>query len=75
MAVWGRKYMPVSEELSIRAQVLEEGGPALWRDFAEELRELHLGKTSSKKRRGPSVMARLQAAYDEVVARKKAASG
>src|SRR5690349_5037883 len=37
MAVWGRKYMPVSEELAIRAQVLEEGGPALWRDFAEEL--------------------------------------
>ncbi|WP_119271023.1 winged helix-turn-helix transcriptional regulator [Taklimakanibacter deserti] len=74
MAVWGRKYMPVSEELSIRAQVLEEGGPALWRDFAEELRELHLGKPPAKKRRGPSVTERLQRAYEEVVARKKAAS-
>lgn len=73
MAVWGRKYLPVSEELSIRAQVLEEGGPALWRDFAEELRELHLGKASGKKRRGPSVMERLKTAYEEVVARNKAA--
>ena len=70
MAVWGRKYLPVSEELSIRAQVLEEGGPALWRDFADELRELHLGK-SLKKRRGPSVTERLQAAYEDVVARRR----
>jgi DNA-binding HxlR family transcriptional regulator len=73
MAVWGRKYLPVSDELGIRAQVLEEGGPALWRDFADELRERHLGKPSNKKRRGPSVTERLQAAYDEVVARNKAA--
>ena len=74
MAVWGRKYLPVSEELGIRAQVLEEGGPALWRDFAEELRELHLGKPPNRKRRGPSVTQRLQAAYEDVVARKKAAA-
>lgn len=71
MAVWGRKYMPVSEELDIRAQVLEEGGPALWRDFAEELRELHLGKPP-RKRRGPSVTERLRTAYEDVVARRKA---
>jgi DNA-binding HxlR family transcriptional regulator len=71
MAVWGRKYMPVSEELAIRAQVLEEGGPALWRDFAEELREVHLGKPP-KKRRGPSVTERLRIAYENVVARKRA---
>src|SRR3954462_2824503 len=25
MAIWGRKYLPVTEELSIRAQLLEEG--------------------------------------------------
>jgi DNA-binding HxlR family transcriptional regulator len=73
MAVWGRKYMPVSEELAIRARVLEEGGPALWRDFAEELRELHLGRPPTKKRRGASVTERLQAAYEDVVARKKSA--
>ena len=30
LGAWGRRYLPVSEELSIRAQLLEEGGPALW---------------------------------------------
>ena len=30
MAVWGRRFLPVTEELGIRAQLLEEGGPALW---------------------------------------------
>src|SRR5262245_14379008 len=27
MSVWGRRYLPVSAELSIRAQLLDEGGP------------------------------------------------
>jgi DNA-binding HxlR family transcriptional regulator len=74
MSVWGRKYLPVSEELGVRARVLEEGGPPMWRDLADELRALHLGKPLKKKRRGPSVMERLQAAYENVVARKKAAA-
>jgi DNA-binding HxlR family transcriptional regulator len=74
MAVWGRKYLPVSEALGVRAQVLEEGGPALWRDLAEELRELHLDRPRHRKRRGPSVLARMQAAHDEVVARNRAAA-
>jgi DNA-binding HxlR family transcriptional regulator len=34
LGVWGRRYLPVSEELSIRAQLLEEGGPTV----AEQLR-------------------------------------
>jgi DNA-binding HxlR family transcriptional regulator len=72
MAIWGRKYLPVSEELGIRAQVLEEGGPALWRDLADELRTLHLGKSSNRKRRGASAMERLRQAYENVVAHKKA---
>jgi DNA-binding HxlR family transcriptional regulator len=71
MAVWGRKYLPVSEELGVRADVLGQGGLPLWRDLADELRVLHLGKPL-KKRRGPAVRARLQAAYEGAVARKKA---
>jgi len=76
MAVWGRKYMPVSEELGIRAQLLEEGGPRLWAEFMDELRERHLGIPLKKRSPAgrPSVGARLQAAYQEVVARQKAAS-
>src|SRR6266567_6481344 len=43
MSVWGRKYLPVTDELSIRAQLLEEGGPKLWAEFMDELRDTHLG--------------------------------
>jgi hypothetical protein len=67
--------MPVSEELSIRAQLLEEGGPRLWAEFMDELRERHLGVPVKKRPAGrPTVGARLQAAYEEVVARQKAAA-
>lgn len=68
MSAWGRKYLPVTEELAIRAQLLEEGGPKLWADFMDELREEHLGV--KRKRKGPSVFEKMQKAYEEVVARK-----
>ena len=77
MAVWGRKYLPVSEELSIRAQLMEEGGAKLLHEFMAELRETHLGAPKNResgrrsKAGGPSVAARLQAAYEAVVAKKE----
>jgi DNA-binding HxlR family transcriptional regulator len=73
MAVWGRKYLPVSEELGIRAQLLDEGGPALWDEFMSELRETHLGTPAHRRPKsgGQSVSARLQAAYEAVVAKRK----
>jgi DNA-binding HxlR family transcriptional regulator len=71
MAAWGRKYCPVTKELSIRAQLLEEGGPSLVEDFMDELREAHLGVRPARKRRGPAVAERLQAAYETVVASQK----
>ena len=76
MSVWGRKYLPVSEELGIRAQLLEEGGPPLWDEFMSELRETHLGAPSRgrSKSGGPSVAAKLQAAYEAVVAKRKKSS-
>src|SRR5437899_908412 len=37
MGAWGRRHTPVSEELSIRAQLLEEGGPPMWEAFMAEL--------------------------------------
>jgi len=58
---WGRRHLPVSRELAIRAELLERGGPDLWEAFMDELRELHLGLD-----RGPgarSVLAELTAAY------------
>lgn len=61
MGAWGRRHMPVTPELSIRAQILEEGGPDLWEDFMAELRHLHLGAPLPPGHR--SVTDRLEAAY------------
>lgn len=63
MGAWGRRHAPVSEELSIRAQLLEEGGPPLWRKLMDELRVIHLGAPSH----GSSVLERLQAAYESAL--------
>jgi DNA-binding HxlR family transcriptional regulator len=75
LGAWGRRYLPVSEELSIRAEVLEKGGPAMWKQFMEELREAHLGEGvphRSRKARVP-VRDRLQSAYEQVVENKRRA--
>ena len=65
MGAWGRRHQPVSEELSIRAQLLEEGGPPMWDAFMDELRSMHLGAPAPAR----SVFAQLQAAYEAVLAR------
>jgi len=70
LGAWGRRHLPVSRELSIRAQLLEEGGPELWAAFMEELRSLHLGMP--RKPGAPSVMAELRAAYERVLAEVEA---
>ena len=67
MGAWGRRHLPASEELSIRAQLLEEGGPPMWSAFMAELRALHLGAPMP----AVSVFAALQAAYESVVARRR----
>jgi DNA-binding HxlR family transcriptional regulator len=69
MAGWGFKYLPVTEELGIRAKLLSEGGPKMWTEFMDELRETHLG-AAKRKKAGPSVGAQLQAAYEKVMAKK-----
>lgn len=70
IGAWGRKWLPVSEELSIRAELLEKGGPDMWQRFMEELRAEHLGLPTPSN--GPDrmpVRAELQAAYLAVVTR------
>src|SRR5438105_649798 len=41
MGAWGRRHTPASPALAIRARLLEEGGPAMWQSFMDELRHLH----------------------------------
>ena len=69
MSAWGLHHLPVTEELAIRARLLDEGGPPLWARFMDELRWMHLG---APKPAGPSVFDELQAAYLAVVAKNRA---
>lgn len=63
MGAWGRRHTPVSKELSIRAQLLEEGGERMWKAFMAELRSIHLAAPAPRR----SVFAELQAAFEETV--------
>jgi DNA-binding HxlR family transcriptional regulator len=65
LGAWGRRFLPASPELSIRAQVLEEGGPEMLDAFMRELRATHLGAPNETS--GPTVAEQLQAAYEEAV--------
>jgi DNA-binding HxlR family transcriptional regulator len=67
MGAWGRRHLPVTRELSVRAQLLEKGGPPLWNDFMDDLRTLHLGASARPGRR--SVLERLTEAYRSALAR------
>jgi DNA-binding HxlR family transcriptional regulator len=69
LGAWGRRYLPTSPELAIRQQLMEEGGPPLWSTFADELRHIHLGTSLPKHRK--SVIARLQAAFEQVASDKR----
>jgi DNA-binding HxlR family transcriptional regulator len=66
LGAWGRRHLPTTPELAIRAQLLEEGGPELWDEFMDELREQHLG--IARPPGSGSVFERLQAAYEAVAA-------
>lgn len=63
MGSWGLRYTLASRELSIRATILEDGGPKLWSAFMNELRHLHLGA----KRPRRSILAEMRAACESAV--------
>ena len=65
LGAWGRRHLPVSRDLAIRAELLEAGGPELWDRLMAELRERHLGLPRSAGEQ--SVLAYLQAAYEAEV--------
>lgn len=61
LGAWGRKHQPASPDLAARSELLEDGGPTMWRRFMDELRHLHLG-TPNKRR--ASVLEQLDQAYE-----------
>jgi len=64
MAAWGRRHTAANEALSIRAELLEAGGPALWAALMDELRAMHLGAPTPKR----SVVDELTEAYRQRMA-------
>jgi DNA-binding HxlR family transcriptional regulator len=66
LGIWGRTFLPSTDELSIRVEVLAEGGPTLWAEFMAELRQIHLAADRLAPPSAP-VHDRLQAAYDELI--------
>lgn len=68
LGAWGRRHLPVTRELAIRAELLERGGPELWDEFMDELREQHLGVPRPEG--SESVFDRLRAAYEAELARE-----
>jgi DNA-binding HxlR family transcriptional regulator len=69
MGAWGRRHTRVSHELSVRAELLEQGGERMWNAFMAELRSIHLGSSAPRR----SVFADLQGAFEQAM-RKRVAS-
>ncbi|MDB6158559.1 MAG: MarR family transcriptional regulator [Gammaproteobacteria bacterium] len=71
LGAWGVRYLAVTEELRVRAELLARGGPAMWNAFMNELRERHLdAPVSRKKRGGLSVTEQLEAAYQAALGQR-----
>jgi DNA-binding HxlR family transcriptional regulator len=73
LGAWGLRHRPTTLALRVRAELLEAGGPALWNDYMDELREIHLGIPQPKRRR-KSVSERLAAAYEDAMAKGRASA-
>ena len=63
----GAAQPPDTPTLRVRAELLADGGPALWDDFMAELRSEHLGAPPPPGG-GPTASERLAAAYAEALA-------
>lgn len=68
MGAWGSRHTPATPTLSLRARLLEEGGPTFWAEFMDELRETHLG--AAPKGTGPTASEKLRAAYEAALAKE-----
>ena len=62
LGAWGRRWLPAMPQYSIRAELLEQGGPDMWARFMDDLHSEHLG--ARRRRDGPTVAEELQAAFD-----------
>ena len=62
LGAWGTRHRPTTPRLRVRAELLTDGGPDMWGQFMDELRELHLGRPRPPST-GPTVRERLAQAH------------
>ncbi|MGA4788768.1 MULTISPECIES: helix-turn-helix domain-containing protein [Nocardia] len=67
LSSWGLRHRPTTPGLRVRAELLEAGGPQLWAEFMDELRERHLGIARPDTGK-PTATERLAEAYAQAVA-------
>ena len=70
LGAWGRRFLPATKALSIRAEVLERGGGELVERFMAELRAEHLRGEHAN-----TVREELRAAYEKASARRRRRKG
>ncbi len=61
LGAWGRRHLSPTHELSVRAELLENGGNEMWERFQDDLRHIHLGHP--RKTPGMTVLELLDNAY------------
>ena len=55
LGMWGAAHLPAAEVFTARTEVLARGGPPLWEEFMDELRETHLGPQARRAARPEGV--------------------
>ena len=68
LGTWGRAHRETTPELTIRQELMEQGGPAMVAELMDELRAHHLGMPLAPST-GPRASERLQAAYAAAVSK------
>ena len=64
MGAWGVRHTHSSYELSVRAKLLEDGGPPMWDAFMDELRHIYLGAGKPNR----SIILELTTAFEDAMA-------
>ena len=65
LGAWGARWLPTTPELTIRAQLLADGGPDIAERFMDELRRIHIDRQPPP---DDGVLAELDAAYHHTMA-------
>jgi DNA-binding HxlR family transcriptional regulator len=69
MGEWGARWLPTEPELAVRADMLAQGGRAMWEQVMDELRDEHL---ESRPRRDNGILAELNTAARRIAAERVA---